>query len=219
MTDPMIYDVKSLLDKEKGDERILKQILRACENDEVISNFEINYVKKLIGDSLTLASQIKSDVATQEKSIVPEIIFSSNQNIEPLFSTSPRNPVVKSKNTKIFISVGSAIFAIIVILGLSTSGISNVVSDDSISIKTDLSTYEKGDIISISGTSISNKINLSIENQNGQLVWSEQLSVKNNNEFSTLTIAGGDGWNNSGIFTIKAEDNSGIKSNTFSFKI
>ncbi len=219
MTDPMIYDVKSLLDKEKGDERILKQILRACENDEVISNFEINYVKKLIGDSLTLASQIKSDVATQEKSIVPEIIFSSNQNIEPLFSTSPRNPVVKSKNTKIFRSVGSAIFAIIVILGLSTSGISNVVSDDSISIKTDLSTYEKGDIISISGTSISNKINLSIENQNGQLVWSEQLSVKNNNEFSTLTIAGGDGWNKSGIFTIKAEDNSGIKSNTFSFKI
>ncbi len=219
MTDPMIYDVKSLLDKEKGDERILKQILRACENDEVISNFEINYVKKLIGDSVTLASQIKSDVATQEKSIVPEIIFSSNQNIEPLFSTSPRNPVVKSKNTKIFISVGSAIFAIIVILGLSTIGISNVVSDDSISIKTDLSTYEKGDIISISGTSISNKINLSIENQNGQLVWSEQLSVKNNNEFSTLTIAGGDGWNKSGIFTIKAEDNSGIKSNTFSFKI
>lgn len=219
MTDSMIYDVKSLLDKEKGDERILKQILRACENDEVISNFEINYVKKLIGDSLTLASQIKSDVATQEKSIVPEIIFSSNQNIEPLFSTSPRNPAVKSKNTKIFISVGSAIFAIIVILGLSTSGISNVVSDDSISIKTDLSTYEKGDIISISGTSISNKINLSIENQNGQLVWSEQLSVKNNNEFSTLTIAGGDGWNKSGIFTIKAEDNSGIKSNTFSFKI
>ena len=219
MTDPMIYDVKSLLDKEKGDERILKQILRACENDEVISNFEINYVKKLIGDSLTLASQIKSDVDTQEKSIVPEIIFSSNQNIEPLFSTSPRNPVVKSKNTKIFISVGSAIFAIIVILGLSTIGISNVVSDDSISIKTDLSTYEKGDIISISGTSISNKINLSIENQNGQLVWSEQLSVKNNNEFSTLTIAGGDGWNKSGIFTIKAEDNSGIKSNTFSFKI
>jgi len=219
MTDPMIYDVKSLLDKEKGDERILKQILRACENDEVISNFEINYVKKLIGDSLTPASQIKSDVATQEKSIVPEIIFSSNQNIEPLFSTSPRNPVVKSKNTKIFISVGSAIFAIIVILGLSTIGISNVVSDDSISIKTDLSTYEKGDIISISGTSISNKINLSIENQNGQLVWSEQLSVKNNNEFSTLTIAGGDGWNKSGIFTIKAEDNSGIKSNTFSFKI
>jgi len=219
MTDPMIYDVKSLLDKEKGDERILKQILRACENDEVISNFEINYVKKLIGDSLTLASQIKSDVDTQEKSIVPEIIFSSNQNIEPLFSTSPRNSAVKFKNTKIFISAGSAIFAIIVILGLSTIGISNVVSDDSISIKTDLSTYEKGDIISISGTSISNKINLSIENQNGQLVWSEQLSVKNNNEFSTLTIAGGDGWNKSGIFTIKAEDNSGIKSNTFSFKI
>ena len=38
MTDPLIDDVKALLDKEKGDERILKQIYRACENNEVISN-------------------------------------------------------------------------------------------------------------------------------------------------------------------------------------
>ena len=47
MTDPLIDDVQALLDKEKGDERILKQIFRACENNEVISNYERNYVRNL----------------------------------------------------------------------------------------------------------------------------------------------------------------------------
>ena len=47
MEESLHDDVKALLDKDFGDDRILKQILRACENDEVISNFERNYVKKL----------------------------------------------------------------------------------------------------------------------------------------------------------------------------
>ena len=47
MEDSLLDDVKALLDKDFGDDRILKQILRACENNEVISNFERNYVKKL----------------------------------------------------------------------------------------------------------------------------------------------------------------------------
>jgi len=47
MTDSLLNDVKALLDKDFGDDRILKQICRACENDEVISNYERNYVRKL----------------------------------------------------------------------------------------------------------------------------------------------------------------------------
>ena len=43
----ILDDAKALLDKELGDKRILEQICRASENDEVISNFERNYVKKL----------------------------------------------------------------------------------------------------------------------------------------------------------------------------
>ena len=35
------------MEKDFGDDRILKQIRRACENNEIISNFERNYVKKL----------------------------------------------------------------------------------------------------------------------------------------------------------------------------
>ena len=47
MPDTILDDVKALLDKEFGDKRILEQIQRAAQNDEVISNFERNYVRKL----------------------------------------------------------------------------------------------------------------------------------------------------------------------------
>jgi hypothetical protein len=47
MSDPILDDVQALLDKEFGDKRILDQILRAAQNNEVISNFERNYVRKL----------------------------------------------------------------------------------------------------------------------------------------------------------------------------
>src|SRR3970040_270403 len=174
MTDPVIDDVKTLLDKEKGDERILKQICRACENNEVISNYERNYVRTLAEKYLGRTPEVEEKQHVEEKSIS-------------------------------------------VIIGVSLSGVSYIESDDSqipidssstLSIQTDLSTYQKGDIISISGTSnTSGKINLSIENQDGQLVWSEQISVKSNGRFSTLAIAGGDGWDKSGTFTLKVENN------------
>ena len=47
MIDSLHDDVKALLDKDFGDDRILKQIFRACENNEIISNYERNYVRKL----------------------------------------------------------------------------------------------------------------------------------------------------------------------------
>ena len=47
MNDMLLDDVTSLLDGDFGDDRILKQISRACKNNEVISNYERNYVQKL----------------------------------------------------------------------------------------------------------------------------------------------------------------------------
>lgn len=231
MTDPLIDDVKTLLDKEKGDERILKQICRACENNEVISNYERNYVRKLAEKYLGRAPQVGEKQHAEEKPIIPDVIFSktpSKQNIETLPSMSTRIIKLKSKNTKMLLGIGGAIFAIIVIIGVSLSGIYYIESDDSqipidssstLSIQTDLSAYQKGDIISISGTSnTSGKINLSIENQESQLVWSEQISVKSDGRFSTLAIAGGTGWDKSGTFTIKVENNLETESKTFSFR-
>ena len=62
-----------------------------------------------------------------------------------------------------------------------------------------------------------NQVNLLIKNPDDDLVWSEQVSVKSDGQFSTLTFAGGSGWEKSGIFTIIAEGDSEKISNTFSF--
>jgi hypothetical protein len=88
-----------------------------------------------------------------------------------------------------------------------------------LSIQSDLASYNKKDLISISGTSnTSGTINLSIENSKNELVWAEQVTIKNNGKYSTLAIAGGEGWENSGIYTIKADNGKETKSITFSFK-
>jgi len=240
MTDPLIDDVKALLDKEKGDERILKQIYRACENNEVISNYERNYVRTLAEKYLGRIplveekQHLEEKQHSEEKLIVPDIVFSktsSKQNINSLYSKPTRNIKSTSKNTKILLGMGGTTFAILIIISMSLTGVLDVESNDSqiisedsssasLSIKSDLPTYQKGDIISISGTSnTSGKVNLSIENQDGQLIWSEKISVKSNGHFSTLAIAGGNGWDKSGTFTIKVNNNSETKSNTFSFKV
>ena len=88
-----------------------------------------------------------------------------------------------------------------------------------LSIQSDLSSYNKKDLISISGTSnTSGTVNLSIENPKNELVWAEQVSLKSNGEYSTLLIAGGKGWESSGTYTIKVDNGEETKSITFSFK-
>jgi hypothetical protein len=231
MTDPLIDDVKDLLDKEKGDERILKQICRACENNEVISNYERNYVRNLAEKYISRVPLVEENQHAEEQSVIPDVIFphtTSNQKIESSQIVSPQIVKLKSKNTKMLLGIGGTIFAIIIIIGISLSIGSNIEfgnsqipinSSTTLSIQTDLSTYQKGDIISISGVSNTpGKINLSIENQDGQLVWSEQISVKNDGRFSTLAIAGGSGWDKSGTFTIKVENHLETESKTFSFR-
>ena len=91
-------------------------------------------------------------------------------------------------------------------------------SPTSFSIETDSDSYQTKDIISISGKfKNSGVINLSIEKQDGTLVWTEQLKTKSDGRFSTLAIAGGPGWEESGTFTLKAQNDSQTESKKFSF--
>ena len=90
----------------------------------------------------------------------------------------------------------------------------------SFSIQTDLGTYSSKDLISINGVSdTSGTVTLSIENQNNELVWTEEVSLKSNGEFSTLAIAGGSGWEKSGTYTVKVDNGKDTTSNTFSFTV
>jgi len=231
MSDPLFDDVKALLEKDFGDDRILKQIFRACENNEVISNYERNYVKNLAETHLREKPEITQSPSTvEEKEIISDAVMpdiSSTQQTQVFQSQSTRSIPLSLKNSKMLFGIGGGIaLAIIVIVAASFSGSSDVSpnittpisSSDSLSIQTDLSSYHEKDLIAINGTSnISGSVNLSIKNQNNEFVWTEQISTRDNGKFSTLAIAGGPGWESSGDYTIKVDNGKETISNSFSF--
>jgi hypothetical protein len=232
MDDSLFDDVTSLLDGDFGDDRILKQISRACKNNEVISNYERNYVQKLaeqyLGKKPEIITPKKPEIITPVVStdvIIPKI--ESSIQTQTFDSSPSRSSISSSKNLKLILGVGTTLIIIIAaaIIMSSTntdSFSSNPVSDIKIqlSVETDLSSYVQKDLISINGISTnSNLVNLSIENQNNELVWAEQISVKDNGRYSTLAIAGGNGWDNSGNYKIKVNDGYEIKFINFSFTV
>jgi hypothetical protein len=224
MTDPILDDVLALIDKEFGDKRILEQILRAAQNNEVISNFERNYVRKLAEKHLGKKPPVEKKIP--DVVIPPTPTIEISQTLQTL-SKTPKITKSNSKNTKVILGVGVAAL-VVIIAAASIGGIGdlspNIIDPNQgtseSSIQTDFSSYQKGDIISISGNSnlpLGDQVNLSIENSNNDLVWSEQVTVKSDGQFTTLTFAGGSGWEKSGTFTIKAESDSEQITNTFSF--
>ena len=214
MNDSLFDDVTSLLEGDFGDDRILKQIARACKNNEVISNYERNYVQKLAEQYLGKNDEIPSSIESEIESSI------QNQTLQSQFSRSSG-----LKNPKLILGFGGIALVIIIAAAILSSSntdsfLSNNTSETKVqlSIYTDLSSYAQKDLISINGVSNNSQVvNLSIENQNNDLIWAEQLSVKNNGKYSTLAIAGGPGWEDSGKYTIKVDSGSEVKSIKFSF--
>ena len=221
----LLDDVNSLLDGDFGDDRILKQIARACKHNEVISNYERNYVQKLAEQYLGKKPE-NVPIEKPETPLIPDVAI---PKIEPstssqiLESQTSRNS--NSKKLKLFLGfAGIGLVAIIAAVLLVSSNTDSISSDSlppikiELSVQSDLSSYSQTDLISINGVSVNSKIvNLSITNPNNELVWAEQVSVKNNGKYSTLAIAGGSGWEDSGSYKIKVDNGSEIKSILFSF--
>ena len=214
MTDSLLDDVTSLLNGDFGDDRILKQIARACKNNEVISNYERNYVQKLAEQYLDKKDEIPSLIESEIESSI------QNQTLQSQVSRSPG-----LKNPKLILGFGGVALVIIIVAAIAFSSNSDSFTSDpkseiqlTLTIQTDLSSYSHKDIISISGTCTNSEIvNLSIKNEKNNLVWAEQLSIKNNGMYSTLAIAAGSGWENSGTYTVTVDSGSEIKLIKFSF--
>ena len=128
------------------------------------------------------------------------------------------------------IGLAAGALAVILVIAAATTGIadmdkprivqpiSNSPDLTSFSVDTDANSYSNKDIISISGFSPNTgNVELSIVNSDGTIIWTEQVKIKNNGQFSTLLIAGGPGWNESGTFTLKATSDTDVESKTFSF--
>ena len=227
MADSLIDDVEALLNGEFGDDRILKQIHRACQNNEVISNFERNYVKNLTEKHLGRKPKIQPQAKPQQTTTpTPPIVNEIPPTPQKLQSIQTTTRVTKrnSNSSRILIGIGGVALIAIIAIATSMSSPSDISPSESKSatalmIQTDFSSYNFKDIISINGKSnISGQVNLSIFNQNNDLVWAEKLSTKSDGRYSTLAIAGGEGWNNSGTYTIEVDNGSQKQSTTFSFE-
>jgi len=225
MSDMLLDDVNSLLDGDFGDDRILKQIARACKNNEVISNYERNYVQKLAEQYLGQKPKIISPKEPENTIIIPDVVI---PKIEPtvqaqIFQPTPPTTRTNLKNSKLILGFGGVAVIIIAAILFSFSSTDSITSNSGSEIKsqltleTDFTSYSQNDIISIHGMSSTRIVNLTIENQINELVWAEQISVNDNQKYSTLAIAGGPGWENSGTYTLMVDTGSDIKSVTFSF--
>jgi hypothetical protein len=225
MSDMLLDNVNSLLDGDFGDDRILKQIARACKNNEVISNYERNYVQKLAEQYLGQKPKIISPKEPENTIIIPDVVI---PKIEPtvqaqIFEPTPSTTRTNLKNSKLILGFGGVAVIIIAAILFSFSSTDSITSNSGSEIKsqltleTDFTSYSQNDIISIHGMSSTRIVNLTIENQINELVWAEQISVNDNQKYSTLAIAGGPGWENSGTYTLMVDTGSDIKSVTFSF--
>jgi len=233
MTDPIIEDVKKLLDAEIGEKRILQQIKRAAENEEVISNYERNYVSQLM-EAHFKPTEPETIIEYKSEPVQQKISETKQQFVKAKEETiPPKKPFFESKiqsqmtNKRAF-GIGVIALAIILIVGISISGIQITPTEttsssqsSTLTIETDQSSYSKGDIISISGNSkpsLGNTIILTIENSNGELIWAEDIKIKQSGIYSTLAIAGGEGWEKSGTYTLKVAHGNLNEKITFSFK-
>ena len=225
MSDMLLDNVNSLLDGDFGDDRILKQIARACKNNEVISNYERNYVQKLAEQYLGQKPKIISPKEPENTIIIPDVVI---PKIEPtvqaqIFEPTPSTTRTNLKNSKLILGFGGVAVIIIAAILFSFSSTDSITSNSGSEIKsqltleTDFTSYSQNDIISIHGMSSTRIVNLTIENQINELVWAEQISVKNDGRYSTLAIAGGPGWEISGTYTLEVDNGFEKKSTTFSF--
>jgi len=203
-----ITDLDDLIRHRHGDVKKLREIRDTVRHDNFITTENKNYVESLITMHLKNQPLNKSVSRKQPDTKIklqPKPTLSS-PDLKNNFTFS------FSSNKKLGILGGvAAAIAIIVIVGFTAinTPIDSIVSsttDNPLLVNIDQTTYQRADIISISGdtNSYTKSVELSIENTNGVKIWKEIINPKNNGQFSTLIIAGGGGWENNGIYTLKA---------------
>ena len=203
-----ITDLDDLIRHHHGDVKKLREIRDTVRHDNFITTEDKNYVESLI--TMHLKNQ-PLDKSLSRKQPDTKIKL---QPKPTLSSPDLKNNFTFnfSSNKKLGILGGvAAAIAIIVIVGFTAinTPIDSTVSsatDNPLLVNIDQTTYQRADIISISGdtNSYTKSVELSIENTNGVKIWKEIINPKNDGQFSTLIIAGGGGWENNGVYTLKA---------------
>ena len=218
-----ITDLDDLIKEHHGDVKKLREIRDTIRHDNFITTEDKNYVESLI--TIHLKNQ-PLDKSLPRKQPDTKIKLRSKPTASS--SDSPSNFTFNfssSKNIGILGGGGAAaVIAIIVLVGFPAintpfDSVTSSTANNPLLVNIDQTTYQRADIISISGdtNSYTESVELSIENTNGVKIWKEIINPKNDGQFSTLIIAGGGGWENNGVYTLKAVQDD--LANEIEFKI
>lgn len=220
-------DIDDLIRLDRGDTKRLRNIRDVIKHDNFITSVDKKYVESLISAYLRNQSLDGSEVNIKSRTVVE-----LKDNVKPTGreTTSSSSLFSGSNNKKLGILAGvAAVIALVVVVGFSASTdqidittVTDIIpsSTPQIIINVDGSSYKTADIISVSGSIKSadgKSVELSIENTSGDKIWREYIDIKNNGQFSTLIIAAGFGWDDSGTYVLKAQHNELENKIKFSF--
>ena len=213
-----LTDLDNLIKNKHGDVKKLREIRDTIRHDNFITTEDKNYVEALINERLTAQALNKVSSRKQTNAKIKLQTKANDSDSQSNFTFN------FSSNKKLGVLGGAAaVIAIIVIVSFTGMDASNSIGSSTqtnpLLLSVDQSKYQRADIISISGNTISNSdtITLSIENAKGAKVWKEVINPKNDGGFSTLLIAGGGGWDNGGSYTLNAVQNDLTKKIKFQF--
>jgi len=202
-----ITDLDDLIRHHHGDVKKLREIRDTIRHDNFITTDNKNYVESLITMYLKnkpFAKPLPRQQSDTKIELQPKPTTSSSDsksNVAFSFSSNKKLGVLAG------VAAAIAIIVIVGFTGTTDSDVSTTITEPLL-VNVDQTTYQRADIISISGNSKGNNqyaVELSIENTNGVKIWNENINLKNDGKFSTLVIAGGGGWENDGTYTLKAE--------------
>ena len=221
-------DIDDLIRLDSGDTKRLRNIRDTIKHDNFITAVDKKYVESLISTYLKNQPLDATEVNVKSRTVVE-----SEDSVKPTdqkTSSVTGSMFSGSNNKKLGILGGiAAVIALVVVVGFSasTDQTNAIISSDiiptssqQIIINVDESSYKNADIISVSGNVKSTNgesVELSIENTSGDKIWREYIDIKNNGQFSTLIIAGGFGWDDSGTYVLKAQHNEIENKIKFSF--
>ena len=206
-----ITDLDDLIRHHHGDVKKLREIRDTIRHDNFITTDNKNYVESLITMYLKnkpFAKPLPRQQSDTKIELQPKPATSSSDS-----KSNVAFSFLSNKKLGVLAGVAAAI-AIIVIVGFTainqtgtTDSAVSVTITEPLLVNVDQSVYQRADIISISGNSKSastQSVELSIENTDGVKIWKENINPKKDGQFSTLVIAGGGGWENDGVYILKA---------------
>lgn len=244
LDDIILEDVKALLRLGRGNPLFLERIRRAAEQGEVISHYERSYVSELARKHLGPGHGAPPPAPPAQRPAAPPGAAASLVRAPPAQrlpaaaapaagrSRLPARLVLPLVATRRRMIV-TGIVALLVAAGAASAALAYLAGDGAdepdavvvvppgLAVEADATIFVAGDIVSVSGSSSSpsGAVTLAITNGAGELVWQEVVGARADRTYATLTIAGGPGWEEPGLYVLSASEGSETRTFAFDFRL